>query len=191
MSFYSIAPFIEKNYPEYYSIERYPADHCVCIRKVADDWGILCNFARTPLSVHGITFKSAEQLFQVLKFTDEEPIKAIYQAANPKYTAKHWEKTHRRPDWGNIIVDAMKFCLATKYEQSQVFRDTLLQTSNAFIVEDQTTFPKKNADTWGTKLIGNEYVGPNLLGRLLMELRTKGSLDYHLPTDAFPFTHYL
>ena len=28
---------------------------------------------------------------------------------------------------------------------------------------------------------GKEYVGPNLMGRLLMELRDNGRLDYTLP----------
>lgn len=191
MSFYSVAPFIKEFYPEYYSIERYPAEKCVCIRKVKDEWGLLGNFAKTPLCVNGVMLKNCEQLFQLIKFVDEEPVRAVYQASNPKYTAKHWEKTHRRKDWGNIIVDAMKFCLTQKYEQSEAFRDELLKTADRFIVEDQTSFPKKTADTWGTKLVGEEYVGPNLLGRLLMELRDNGSLDYHLPKDALKFTDYL
>ena len=191
MNFYSIAPFIQQHYPEYYSIERYPAGRCVCIRKVADEWGILGNFARTPLVVGGMTFKNSEQLFQLMKFVDEEPVKAVYQAANPKYTAKHWEKTHRRNDWGSIIVDAMKYCLTMKFQQSEEFRSSLLQTKGSYIVEDQTSFPKKTADTWGTKLVGNEYVGPNLLGRLLMELRDSGKLTYSLPEDALRFLDYL
>ena len=191
MNFYSIAPFVQQYYPEYYSIERYPADKCACIRKVAEEWGVLGNFARTPLTVNGVTLKNAELLFQLMKFRDEEPIMAVYNANNPKYTAKHWEKTHRRPDWGNIIVDAMKFCLMTKYEQSEVFREMLAQSGDLYIVEDQTSFPKKTADTWGVKLIGNEYIGPNLMGRLLMELRKTSSLTYHLQDDALVFTHYL
>ena len=191
MNFYSIAPFVQQYYPEYYSIERYPADKCACIRKVTEEWGVLGNFARTPLTVNGVTLKNAELLFQLMKFRDEEPIMAVYNANNPKYTAKHWEKTHRRPDWGNIIVDAMKFCLMTKYEQSENFRKKLAQSGDLYIVEDQTSFPKKTADTWGVKLIGNEYIGPNLLGRLLMELRKTSSLTYHLPDDALVFTHYL
>ena len=191
MSFYSIAPFIKEYYPEYYSIESYPAEKCVCIRKVKDEWRELGNFARTPLNVNGVPFRNSEQLFQLMKFTDEEPVRAVYQATNPKYTAKHWEKTHRRADWGSIIVDAMKFCLMVKFEQSEVFREKLLQTKNFFIVEDQTSFPKKAADTWGTKLVGAEYVGPNLLGRLLMELREKGTYDYHLPEDVLRFTEFL
>jgi ribA/ribD-fused uncharacterized protein len=191
MNFYSIAPFIRQHYPQYYSIERYPADRCVCIRKVAEEWGVLGNFARTPLVVGGVTFKNSEQLFQLMKFKDEEPVKAVYNAVNPKYTAKHWEKTHRRDDWSTIIVDVMKFCLETKYEQSEDFRNALAQSADMYIVEDQTSFPKKTADTWGTKFVGNEYVGPNLLGRLLMELRDNRSLKYRLPEDALAFTLFL
>jgi ribA/ribD-fused uncharacterized protein len=191
MSFYSIAPFIQQYYPEYYSIERYPATECVCIRKVADEWGILGNFARVPLVIDSVPFKNSEQLFQLMKFKDEEPVKAVYQASNPKYPAKHWEKTHRRADWGSIIVDAMKFCLMTKFQQSEAFRSTLLQTKGLYIVEDQTSFPKKAADTWGTKLVGGEYMGPNLLGRLLMQLRDNGCLSYNLPDDALYFLKYL
>ena len=184
MSFYSVAPFIRQYYPEYYSIERYPADRCACFCKVDGEWGILGNFGRTPLVVDGVTLKNSEQLFQLMKFKDEEPVKAVYQAGNPKYAAKHWEKTHRRSDWGAMIVDVMKFCLTLKYQQSEAFRSTLLRTKGLFIVEDQTSFPKKTADTWGAKLVGNEYVGPNLLGRLLMELRDNGELRYRLPEDA-------
>ena len=116
MSFYSIAPFIKEFYPQYYSIVSYPVGESIAIRKVKEPWGILGNFASTPLLINGIVFKSSEQLFQLMKFKDEEPVKAIYSAANPKMTAKHWEKTHRREDWGQMIVDAMKFCLQQKYE---------------------------------------------------------------------------
>ena len=34
---------------------------------------------------------------------------------------------------------------------------------------------------------GKEFVGPNLMGRLLMELRDNGKLDYTLPEDALSF----
>ena len=61
-----------------------------------------------------------------------------------------------------------------KYDQVPEFRKVLEQSKGLYIVEDQTTFPKKVADTWGAKLQGDEYVGPNLMGRLMMELRDKG-----------------
>ena len=191
MSFYSIAPFIQAFYPEYYSIETYPASECVTIRKVAEPWGIFGNFARTPIVIDEVMFKTSEQLFQLMKFKDKEPVLAVYNANNPKMTTKHWEKTHRRSDWGQMVVDAMKFCLTKKFEQSEDFKAELERSRGKFIVEDQTSFPKKTPDTWGVKQQGNNFVGPNLLGRLLMELRDNGKLDYTLPADAMSFMEYL
>ena len=192
MSFYSIAPFIKAFYPAYYSIASYPADKCVCIRKAKDEWGIFSNFGHTPIVVEGVTFDTSERLFQLMKFKDEEAVEGIYyKKGNPKMTAKHWEKTHRRADWGKMIIDAMKFSLCQKYEQSEAFRQALERSRGKFIVEDQTTFTKKNPDAWGVKLQGDNFVGPNLLGRLLMELRDTGKLEYQLPDDAFTFIQYL
>ena len=187
-----IREFIEKNYPEYYSIERYPADKTAAFCKVDAPWGIFSNFGRTPLVVDGVSFDCSEKLFQVMKFADTASRKAIYGAKGQtmKMKAKHQEKVGIvRPDWGEIIVDAMKFCLMQKYSQSEAFRTDLERSRGLFIVEDQTTFPKKNPDTWGAKQSGDgkEYIGPNLMGRLLMELRDNGKLDYVLPSDATVF----
>ena len=125
-----------------------------------------------------MTYKSAEQLFQMMKFADEEVRQAVYDAPNPKYIAKHYEKTHRRDDWGMMIVDAMKQCLQLKYVQSEEFRAALEQSKGKYIVEDQSSFKKSWADTWGVKKEGDFYVGPNLMGRLLMELRDNGRLEF-------------
>ena len=191
MSFYSIAPFIQAFYPEYYSKETYPASECITIRKVAETWGIFGNFAHTPIIIDEVMFKTSEQLFQLMKFKDKEPVLAVYNANNPKMTTKHWEKTHRRSDWGQMVVDAMKFCLTKKFEQSEDFRAELKRSRGKFIVEDQTSFTKKTPDTWGVKQQSDNFVGPNLLGRLLMELRDNGKLDYSLPADALKFMDYL
>lgn len=126
-----------------------------------------------------------------MKFNEEEAVRAVFQARNPKMTAKKWERTHRRPDWGCMIVDAMKFCIQQKYEQHEAFQIMLEKSEGKYIVEDQTSFPKKVPDTWGTKLCEDHYTGPNLLGRLLMELRENKMLDYYLPADALDFIHLL
>ena len=173
MNFYSIAPFIKMYYPRYFSVETYPTEECVTVHKVDEPWGLFSNFARTPLLLEGVEFRTSEQLFQLMKFRDREAVLAVYRAANPKMTA------------------AMKYCLQCKYEQSAAFREMLEESRGRCIVEDQTSFPKKNADTWGVKLQGDHYVGPNLLGRLLMELRDNGRLDYSLPADAFDFIGYI
>jgi ribA/ribD-fused uncharacterized protein len=199
MSFYSISEYIKEFYPQYYGYATYPKSECVTIHKVDGEWGIFCNFAPTPIIIDGVVFKSSEHLFQMMKFKDPAVVSNIMNGVTSKgkrcyeikKTAKSYEKEFRRDDWGSMIVDAMKFCLQKKYEQCEEFRMMLKKSEGYYIVEDQSSFPKKNADAWGVKLIGEEYVGPNLLGRLLMELRENGSLEYSLPDDAFKFISVL
>ena len=191
MSFYSIAPFIQQYYPEYWGIQSYPAEQCVIVHKIDEEWGVFSNFSHTTIVVDGVSFKCSETLFQLMKFKDEDALKEVYRSNN-KRMAKHWEKTHRREDWGKMVVDAMKYCLMRKFEQSEDFRNELERSRGKFIVEDQTSFKnKKEPDAWGVKLKDDHYVGPNLLGRLLMELRDYGKLDYTLPADAMKFIEYL
>ena len=130
-------------------------------------------------------------LFQVMKFTDAEARKTIYSLKGQglKMKAKKFEKTAGvRADWGEVIVDVLKFCLMTKYAQSEAFRNELSRSGDSFIVEDQSTFTKP-ADTYGAKLSkdGTSYEGPNLMGRLLMELRDNGKLEYRLPEGMLDF----
>ena len=191
MSFYSIAPIIQQYYPEYWGIQSYPAEQCVIVHKIDEEWGVFSNFSHTTIVVDGVSFKCSETLFQLMKFKDEDAVKEVYRSNN-KRMAKHWEKTHRREDWGKMVVDAMKYCLMRKFEQSEDFRNELERSRGKFIVEDQTSFKnKKEPDAWGVKLKDDHYVGPNLLGRLLMELRDTGRLEYTLPSDAFMFLQYL
>ena len=190
MSFYSIAPFIQQYYLEYWGIQSYPAEQCVIVHKIDEEWGVFSNFSHTTIVVDGVSFKCSETLFQLMKFKDEDAVKEVYRSNN-KRMAKHWEKTHRRDDWGMMVVDAMKFCLMRKFEQSEDFRNELERSRGKFIVEDQTSFNKKEPDAWGVKLKNGQFVGPNLLGRLLMELRDTGKLEYTLPADALEFLKYL
>lgn len=86
-----------------------------------------------------------------------------------------------------------KSVLVLKYQQCVAFREALELTQGQFIVEEQTSRKKgKSADCWGVVEDGQgNYTGPNLLGRLLMELRDNGTLDYHLPDDALGFIEVL
>ena len=200
MSTGKLAPLIKEFYPEYYSWNEYPLDKCIPIRGVKEQWGILGNFAPTPLIVKGVLFSNSEQLFQMMKFSDKETLLSIYQSKGLplKWAAKKGEKNGlRRKDWGQIIIDVMKFCLQTKYEQSEEFRHVLNETIGFSIVEDQTKLKTtksgnlKDADTWGVVRKGELFVGSNLLGRLLMELRENSKLEYYLPNYIFKFIEIL
>ena len=178
---------IRDNYPEYYSIERYPAAETICIRGTKDEWGILGNFYQTPIVVNGITFDCTERLFHIMKLRPDatEGLKEMMEVKagmGIKMHVKHLYKAHPEwfhDHWPSMVVDAMKYCLTLKYEQSEAFRNELERSKGKYIVEDETSRKKgKDADTWGVVLKGNEYVGPNLLGRLLMELRDNGHFKF-------------
>ena len=178
---------IREFYPEYYSIERYPAAETICVRKNKDEWGILSNFYGTPIVVNGITFDCTERLFQMMKLK-QDVAEAFHTFMSfrcdifmknraTKCFNEHPEWFHNH--WPSMVVDAMKYCLTLKYEQSEAFRKELERSKDKYIVEDETSRKKgKDADTWGTVLKGDEYVGPNLLGRLLMELRDNGHFEF-------------
>lgn len=193
----SLAPLIKEYYPEYWGMHEYLVSECVTIHKVDEYWGVFTNFAQTPLIVNGVRFKNSEQLFQVLKFKNMEHVREVYNAPQPKMPAKKLEVLHRRSDWGWIFIDVMKFCLKTKFDQCKIFRDKLNESKGKYIVEDQSSF-KKPTDAWGVKLdkTGNDsaskkFVGPNLLGLLLMDLRDNETLEYKLPDDIFDSLEYL
>ena len=184
----SIAEFIKEHYPEYWGDQVYPIAQSLFFQKKTDKHWILSNMASCPLEIEGTPFRSSEHLFQTLKFVTPESFTAVYQAILPKMPAKHWQKIggHRREDWGQIILDVMKFCLQQKYEQCPEFRKELEGTKGYYIVELQDRENDKDssrADAWGVKTKGDNYVGPNIMGRLLMELRANGKLEYKLPDD--------
>ena len=184
--------YIKEYYPEWYGIREYPADKTAAFCKVDKEWGILGNFGRSPIFVDGVPFDCTEKLFQVMKFSDPESRRIIYaQKGQPiKMMAKHQEKVGVvREDWGRIFIDAMKFCLVQKYAQSEEFRRELERSKGMFIVEQQAN-PKRPAGAYSAKLSddGKSWIGPNIMGRLLMELRDKGTLNYQLPEDAMKFS---
>lgn len=191
----SVSESIKKYYPEYYGWFDYPADKTISFCEVAGEWGLLGNFGHSPLIVDSVPFYAVESLFQVMKFSDLEARQAIYSVKGQglKMKAKHYEKAvGAREDWGENIVDALKFCLMRKYEQCAAFRDCLARTGDKYIVEDQNNF-RKPADTYGAKLSpdGLTWSGPNLMGRLLMELRDNGKLVYSLPESYLFFLDLL
>lgn len=194
MNKHSVYPFIKEFYPEYDGIQTYPVRESAVFCSTHEEWGILSNMAATPIVIDGVEFKSAEHVFQMMKFTNPEYVLKVWngetaagkKSGNIKMTAKSHEPEHRRSDWGSIIIDALKFAQQMKFEQCEAFRNELERSKSKFIVEQQPN-PNKPADTWSTKLEGDQWVGPNLTGRLLMELRENGKHTYSLPEDALNF----
>ena len=181
--------WIKEFYPQYVGIKHYPANQCALVKTAAEQWGILGNFGRAAVVVNGVEFSNTEKLFQCMKFTYAPVVQEIYAQNNMSIKMKARKKEYEqyvREDWPKIFLDALKFVLVTKYEQSEDFRNELERSIGLYIVEDETG-RRKEADAYGAVLVGDEMVGPSLLGQFLMELRDTGKLDYTLPDDALDF----
>ena len=171
-------------YQEYDIIEHYPAEQTVGFTKTAAEWGIFSNFAKTPMVVNGIEFACVEQMFHYIRLNSETE-RAEYLKVSPgmalKMKAKAFAKRGvERSGWREIAVDVMRFCLNHKYQASAEFRKALADSGDKYIVEDESN-RKNKPDSWGAILdtSTNEYYGKNIMGRLLMELRENGELDYN------------
>jgi type I restriction enzyme S subunit len=93
-------------------------------------------------------------------------------------TAKMRGKPYRnftRPDWEQVRVSIMRWCLRAKLAQNwQRFGQLLLSTGDLPIVEMKV----RRSDFWGARATeSGELVGMNVLGRLLMELREDLKVD--------------
>lgn len=171
-------------YPEYDTIEHYPAGETVAFAKTTAEWGVFSNFAKTPMIVYGIEFDCVERLFHYIRLNSESE-RAEYLKVAPgmalKMKAKAFEKRGvERAGWRDIAVDVMRFCLNHKYQNSEEFRNELERSKGKNIVEDESGRRKK-PDSWGAvyDAENDEYFGKNIMGRLLMELREKGKLEYN------------
>ena len=178
------------HYPHYDAIERYTVEQTIGFTSTAAEWGIFSNFAKTPMVVNGVEFACVEQMFHYIRLNNETE-RAEYLKLTPnmglKMKAKAFKKRGvERSDWREIAVDVMRFCLNHKYATSEVFRKELERSKGKYIVEDESNRRKK-PDSWGAVLdtTTGEYYGKNIMGRLLMELREKSSLEYNLPEDIF------
>lgn len=172
------------HYPQYDIIERYSSEQTIGFTSTVAEWGIFSNFAKTPMMVNGVEFACVEQLFHYIRLNNEAE-RAEYLKLVPnmglKMKAKVFKKRGvERSDWREVAVDVMRFCLNHKYQASAEFRKALTDSDDKYIVEDESN-RKKKPDSWGAVLDATtgEYYGKNIMGRLLMELREKGILEYN------------
>jgi predicted NAD-dependent protein-ADP-ribosyltransferase YbiA (DUF1768 family) len=188
-----LVDYIREYYPGWLGYKEYPADKAAVVGRVIEPWGLLGNFAPSPLTVDGVSFDCTEKLFQVMQFSAPDARRVIYSQPRSqaiKRKANHYKTVGAvREDWGRIFIDAMKFCLMQKYQQCEAFRQELERSKGLFIVEKEAN-SKRPAGAWSAKLSddGSKWTGPNIMGRLLMELRDNGTLSYNLPEDVMNFS---
>lgn len=154
----------------------------IVIGKVKDDGGCWGNMSPYPIQHEGKRWLTSEALFQSLRFADEEIREAIRNEKSPM-GAKMKAKKHKAAMVIEPMTDEdlenMMLCLRLKIEQHPKLREMLIESGDAYIVEDCTNRQRGSGLFWGAALIDGHWVGDNWLGELWMELRAEliGGLD--------------
>jgi len=153
-------------------IRIYERRGAITFRKTNERFGGLSNMAGGyPLNVNGVKILTSEALYQACRFPLLPEVQRQIIAERSPMSAKMKSKPYRnqsRPDWDNVRIKIMRWCLQVKLVQNwDKFSELLLETGDLPIVEESS-----KDDFWGAKpkdeLI---LIGANALGRLLMELR--------------------
>lgn len=147
----------------------------VCVfRKTKELFGGLSNMASGfPIKINEKHILTSEALYQACRFPHLPDVQQKIITEKSPMTAKMVSKPFRsnsRPDWDNVRIDIMYWCLKVKLAQNFLTFGRLLETTfDKPIVEESS----KDA-FWGAvqdKKNEGELKGVNALGRLLMKLR--------------------
>jgi len=155
-----------------YEERQYDIRKAAFFKKTTEQWGGFSNMCGGfPLAVAGISIRSSEALYQACRYPHLPEVQEKIIAQTSPMTAKMVGKPfleQSRPDWDEIRVQVMKWCLRIKLAQNwDAFYDLLSSSGSMPIVE------LSNKDSfWAAKPTDESiHVGVNALGRLLMQLR--------------------
>ncbi len=133
-------------------------------------YGAFSNLYRREIEFEGEVFATSEHAYQAGKARKPAVRKWLMDAPSPSLLAMaahglyYWDIA---PGWSTTKFDRMRAVLRAKFTQHPDLRDLLLSTGDAKLVETATVDNEVNR-LWGEV----NGVGRNMLGVLLMELRT-------------------
>ncbi len=156
----------------------------IAFTKVKLPYGWLGNMSPHPIAfkngyLDDKIFKTAEHLFQCLRFEAGNPVREqIRLQVGPmqaKFCAKHYADQMIVAPRSEQDVFNMRFVLLCKLEEHPGLRQQLLATGDATLIEDCSSRPNESGLFWGAARIGTEanwtWTGKNTLGNLWMEIR--------------------
>lgn len=134
--------------------------------KATGEYGFLSNLYRCRVEYLDIAFPSSENAYQYNKPNKQE-IRDIIKTCLPRIAAiiGHGLFIYDIvPEWSRLKVGFMRDVLRAKFTQNPDLKSMLLQTGDSILIENS-----KTDAFWGLGKKGN---GKNMLGTLLMELRS-------------------
>ena len=142
--------------------------------KVDLPWGFLGNMAPFPVTYENKIWKTSEALFQALRFDDNAIKEEIRTKASPmsaKMIAKKFKSRMVIEPMSKSDVEIMRSVVKLKFDQHPEIKRKLINSGEHIIIEDVTDRPGARHMFWGMKKENDQWVGENMMGRILMELR--------------------
>lgn len=134
-------------------------------------YGVFSNLYRRPITFDNVIYPTAEHAYQAGKPRKDAVRDWLMAAPSPSLLAMAahglyvWDV---HPDWSKTKFDRMKKVLLAKFSQHDDLLELLLATRKARLVEAATVDNAVNR-LWGEV----NGVGKNMLGNLLMEVRSE------------------
>ncbi|MEN9401128.1 MAG: hypothetical protein RL632_2231 [Bacteroidota bacterium] len=149
-------------------------DEIIEFTKVKLEYGWLGNMFASPIVEDGVEWLTSEALFQSKRFNDPEIKEMIRRKKSPmkaKMKAKKYQNQMVIVPRSNEDVELMRMVVKMKFDQNATLKEKLKGLSGRIIVENVGNRKGARHLFWGAKLINEEWVGENRMGRILMELR--------------------
>jgi len=150
-------------------------------KRVREAYGWLSNMSPHPVTFQDVEWRTAEALFQALRFPADAEVREAIRASRSPMGAKMAAKAaaHLMGDrsdaaWIAADLDRMRLVLRVKLACHPALGTELLATGNATLVEDVSSRATSSGLFWGMaqKTDGSWY-GQNWLGRLWAEARAE------------------
>lgn len=132
-----------------------------------EPYGCFSNFSQHGFELDGKYWRTSEHYFQAQKFAGTPHEERVRNARTPKQAAEigRDRKLPLRRDWERMKDDVMRKAVLAKFNTHADLREILLNTGNEEIVENAP-----HDYYWGC---GKDGSGKNMLGKILMEVRSQ------------------
>ena len=149
----------------------YSIDEAVVFSSPREEWGVFANFAGIHVQLPRTSARTAEHVYQSLKFTHPGVQAKVLHAPDARLAkdlAQSVDIRHSHVEWNQRLrYRAMRWTLRMKtLSHWKAITDALKETGDQPIVE-----MSRQDDHWGAQLEGSVLRGQNVLGRLWMEVR--------------------
>lgn len=130
------------------------------------EYRFMSNFYPSPILFYGDVWPTVEHAFQAFKSTDPVMREVIRMHEFPRDAKRLGRALVLRSDWETVKYSLMVELVTLKFKDEPL-RSKLLETKIRAIYEDSPYDL-----IWGTGVKGSDGPGQNLLGKILMEVRS-------------------